>query len=298
MTLQPSDFRYPTTHHGADNGAFEEDGWLLLPGFLSASETLSLRARVDDHLAATSELSCLRQPGNDLVPLRWNDRIVADVLGSSARTDRLRTALKAPDLRWISGYISRKQPHSAALWWHQDWWCWDHGASFARPAPQVALLCYLTDTGTQNGALRVLPGSHHRWTSLHAVLPPPHGTHANGLPADHPAMRDHAEQRTLGVRAGDAVVLDYRLLHGTHPNGGPHRRDCLLLSFVPGWNGLPADLKAHLIAHPALPSAEEAGARAAACYRRHLPVFDGQARDLALNRTPPAAFKVVSKDMG
>jgi hypothetical protein len=36
------------------------------------------------------------------------------------------------------------------------------------------------------------------------------------------AMRDHPNQVTLSVRAGDAVVTDYRLLHGTHANTNLH----------------------------------------------------------------------------
>jgi ectoine hydroxylase-related dioxygenase (phytanoyl-CoA dioxygenase family) len=127
----------------------------------------------------------------------------------------------------------------------------------ARPAAaQVAVLTYLTDTDERNAALRVLPGSHRG---------------AAGEPF------------TLSLRAGDAVALDYRLLHGTHANATPRRRDCLILNFAPAWSALPEDIRGHLIQHPALPGD---GERAAAPW---LPRYDGPRRDLPLNRTPRTA---------
>jgi ectoine hydroxylase-related dioxygenase (phytanoyl-CoA dioxygenase family) len=125
---------------------------------------------------------------------------------------------------------------------------------------------------------------------IHALLPEPHGASADGLPADHAALADCPDQVTLAVDAGDAVVLDYRLLHGTHPNATPDRRDCILLSFTPAWRDLPADIKAHLIAHPALPDASVTLAEPPVGYRHLLPEFNGMPASLPVKRTPPSAF--------
>ena len=102
-------------------------------------------------------------------------------------------------------------------------------------------------------------------------------------------MDDHPDQVTLAADAGDAVVIDYRLLHGTHPNRTGARRDCVLLSFTPSWDDLPADVKAHLISHPAQPAPEERPKGAVAAL---LPVYDGVRADLALNRVPPRQFAI------
>lgn len=185
-------------------------------------------------------------------------------LGSRSRVDAVVESVGATDLRWISGYVSVKEAHSPPLAWHRDWWCWDHPASF-RPAPvQVAALCYLGDTDERNGALRIVPGSHR-------------------------PLRDLPQQVTLGVRAGDAVVIDYRVLHGTHGNATGERRDCVLLSFAPDWRSLPDDIRSHLIQHPALP---QPGELASAPNRSLLPKYLGTRRSLALNWVPPAAFAV------
>jgi hypothetical protein len=232
------------------------DGYALLPGWVPAGELARLRAAADALVASDAAPACPR-PNNTLLPLRWSDELVALLLADPVRVAALADATDADDLRWISGYLSVKEPRTGALDWHQDWWCWDHPASYENAAPQVALLVYLSDTDERTGALRVRPGSHR------------------GEPRD---------PITLPVRAGDAVVLDYRLLHGTHANEAHARRDAVLLSFTPSWARLPQDIRGHLIAHLAQPTADErpAGTPVAPLLAR----FDGPRRDLPLNREP------------
>src|SRR5262245_54225374 len=211
--------------------SFAAAGWAALPGLLDLQAVRDLSTLVNAALAPGPHAGMNRR-GNDLAPLRWNDPVVARMLGSERCVGRIRAALDPPDLKWLSGYVSTKAPRTPALWWHQDWWCWDHPVSFHDAPSQVALLCYLGDTDAENGTLRLLPGSHRRSLPIHAVLPEPHGPDANTLAADHPAMMDCAGQVTFCAKAGDAALLDYRLLHGTHPNCSERRRDCVLLSFI------------------------------------------------------------------
>jgi hypothetical protein len=227
--------------------ALLEDGFTLIPGLLDAGEVADVRADID---GLPRHPSCVREH-NTLVPLRWDTPLVGRVLDRHA--GRVADATAAADLRWISGYISIKEPHSAPLAWHQDWWCWDHPVSMRPEAPQIALLAYLGDTDESNAALRVRPGSHR------------------GAPR---------EPLTLPVRAGDAAVIDYRLEHGTHANATHTRRDCLILNFAADWAALPGDIRGHLIQHPALPGDDEPASPAP-----WLPRYDGPRRDLPLNRT-------------
>ena len=154
----------------ADATQFAADGWALLPQFIRADELSALAAAVEDVLVLERP-PCMQRPGNDLVPLRWNDRIVATILGDDRRIAALEALVRAQQLGWISGYVSTKAPHSPALWWHQDWWCWDDPVSYRKDTSQIALLCYLGPTDAASGALRLLPGSHHESLPLHALLP-------------------------------------------------------------------------------------------------------------------------------
>jgi len=222
----------------------------VLKNFLSQAEVSSAQDEVENVILSSRETACVR-PHNTLLPLRWNDAVVELFLQSQRRVQVLQDAVGAKDLKWISGYVSIKEPQSGALWWHQDWWCWQHPASFQKPASQIAVMCYLTSTTTQTGALRVLPHSHHKSSPLHAFLPEAHARAAHQIAPDPVAMNDHPDQTTLNLEAGDAVAIDYRLLHGTHPNASLKRRDCVLLTFTPSWCDLPDDLKGHLISHQA-----------------------------------------------
>jgi Phytanoyl-CoA dioxygenase (PhyH) len=264
-------------------GDLANAGFVLLPGLLTADEVETF-AEHADRLAETPPAGACERPNNTLLPLRWDDPIVTGTLGAEHRLRRIERALAATDLRWISGYLSTKAPASPPLWWHQDWWCWDHPISFRRPAAQVAIACYLTDTTEANGALRVLPGSHLRSHPVHAVLPEAHSAESGALAGTHPAMSDQPGQLTLSVAAGDAVAMDYRLLHGTHANASGRRRDCVLLNVTPAWADLPAEVRAHLISHPALPGPTDGSAQA------WLPAYDGPRRDLPLQRHAPASF--------
>jgi len=270
---------------------FAEGGYVVINGLLSQMEVAVLRRAVDAALQMPDVAGCER-PQNRLMPLRWSDPAVELILAQGQRRHRIAESVEGNDLRWISGYVSVKEAHSRALWWHQDWWCWDHPVSFCPAAAQVALLCYLTDTSERNGALRVLPGSHRRSITLHAALPE---AHAQGvaLGHDHPALSDHRDQVTLSVNAGDAVVLDYRLLHGTHANASAERRDCVLLAFTPSWSELPTDVRAHLIQHLAQPNPDERPALTG-WQVELLPSFDGPRADLEISFTAPPRFAVSS----
>lgn len=271
--------------------SIEVDGFVRLPALLGAEEIAALRDMLVRE-SVSDEGACER-PHNTLLPLRWDDPVLEVVLADAERVELLRERVAARDLRWISGYVSVKELHTPPLWWHQDWWCWDHAVSFRAAPAQLALLIYLSDTDGANGALRVLPGSHLRSSPIHALLPEAHGDQAAQLDPAHPAFADLPGQLTLALSAGDAVALDYRLLHGTHANASATRRDALLLTFAPSWAELPDDVRGHLIQHPALPGAGETERGAQPWHAELLPRWQGPRRTLTLNRNAPERFEIV-----
>lgn len=270
---------------------FIRDGFTVLKKFLLPDEISIIQNEVEKTIELGRESTCIR-PNNTLLPLRWNDSLVGLFLNSGYRVQMLKEAIQAKDIRWISGYISIKEPHCGALWWHQDWWCWQHPVSFKKTAPQIALMCYLTPTDKSNGALRVLPSSHHKSLLLHSLLPEAHAEDANSIAQDHVAMRDHPDQVTLKLEAGDAVAIDYRLLHGTHANDSDRRRDCVMLTFTPSWTELPDDIKGHLSRHHALPFVNEFPIQT--IYQKDLlPNYNGIKKDIDVVRIPPHDFSII-----
>jgi hypothetical protein len=112
-------------HHPPLQADFINDGFSVLGSFLNTVVLQEIALLVESVMTSPHELVCAR-PHNTLAPLRWNDVIVRLLLTSDRRMQALTDALRAADLKWISGYVSIKEPHSPPLWWHQDWWCWDH----------------------------------------------------------------------------------------------------------------------------------------------------------------------------
>ena len=55
-------------------------GWDIIRQFLDPSELETIVAGMD-HVLAAPRPSCMDRPGNSLVPLRWNDTVVASILG-------------------------------------------------------------------------------------------------------------------------------------------------------------------------------------------------------------------------
>ena len=267
------------------------DGWALLPALLNDGAVQEIRS-ASESLGRERGINGCDRPNNTLVPLRWSDDVVMTALAAPGVADAVRAVTGNGDLRWTSAYLSLKDPFSGALWWHSDWWAWDHPLTRRRAAAQVAVLCYLDGTTEDTGALRLLPGTHLSSVELHALLPAAHADASVAGNADHPALRDHESQVTVPAEPGDAVVLDYRLLHATHPNSAAHVRTCLILNFAPDWSTLPPDVQAHLARGLALPvtTADRADAAKMPLAPLLPPAPDDAYGDVPLNRSAPAVY--------
>lgn len=277
---------------GVQEEDFTASGFALLRGLISSAECRNQVRRIDVIAAAASD-PLMSRTGNELFPQRWNGDLISPTLLFENRLQRIGEACGATDLRFISGYVSLKRPRSPAMPWHQDWWCWSHPISRLVQASQIAVICYLQDVARDNGALRVLPGSHRSRVDMHDVIPEAHSDEAKQLSELHPAMAAAPHELPLEVEAGDAIVLDYRLLHGTYANQSSCRRDAVLMSFVPAWGDLPADVREHLALHPALPDATERTQFNRPHLEQLFPSFEGASKSLELNRVP--AFGVSSR---
>jgi hypothetical protein len=116
-----------------------------------------------------------------------------------------------------------------------------------------------------------------RTSARHAVHDSLVTAHVDDVPTDHPSLAGHPNEVALPARAGDAFVLDYRLLHGTYRHDGGRSRECVILSFAPHWSELPDEIRSHLIQQPSLNGAPQ---------DPPFPDFAGQLRTLPLNREP------------
>lgn len=107
--------------------AIVADGFVILEGFLERRSVDQLRRHIDAELARPPMPGCER-PHNRLVPLGGTTR---SSISFSMTTAAALYFGMSPRAMTCGGSlpISVKEPGTPALWWHQDWWCWDHPVS-------------------------------------------------------------------------------------------------------------------------------------------------------------------------
>jgi len=132
---------------------------------------------------------------------------------------RLRELL--PDHRpFVSGFTSKGRRTGGPVTFHQDWTYTDE-----RHLRPVFLWCPLVDTDATNGGLEVVPGSHRWATGIRPSRSVP--------PTEAVADRLREMSRSVELHAGQALVFDPGVLHGSGPNQDDHPRPAFTIALVP-----------------------------------------------------------------
>jgi hypothetical protein len=218
----------------------------------------------------------------------WDDPAFAELIGWQPALEAL-GSMGYDRPTFSTGFVISKEPHSPPLFWHQDWWGWNHPHSYTAVPQQIFFMYYLIDTTPENGCLRLIPGSHLKRHEMHDSLPAAHTREikrAENL--SMPAFVPHPDEVEVCVKAGDLVMGDSRLLHSARANTTDDRRTVITLWYHPVFYQLPEPMQAHL-------GAPDRGARVrypdwsqeAQRYVCDLvPVYDGETEALEWNRTP------------
>ena len=150
------------------------------------------------------------------------------------------------DTVFSSGYLISKPAKSPPLFWHQDWWGWDHPSSYTSTVAQFFVMIYLQKTDRDNGCLRVIPGSHRQNFGLLSSLE----AHTDELSAyNDPSsiqFQDLDEEVGVEVDVGDVVFGDARLLHGAYGNNSDRERGLLTLWYHPNFSDLPGTIRSSI----------------------------------------------------
>lgn len=234
---------------------FEDDGFCLVEGVLPPPLVERLRQRAEHRLATQDKNHFQRFAHHgSLIPMNIDDDPLAELL-TSAELHTAFASLGFTDPRWISGYVIAKPPRSPGLWWHQDWWAWNHDISFAQRPAQIFCMIYLQPTSKENGGLRVIPRSHRERHELHDALPEPHTLTIERQKADTVSHLPASGELTIEAQPGDLVIGDVRVIHATHPNETDSWRTAIDLLFTPDFRDLPAEFRAHYVGQFCLPPA-------------------------------------------
>ena len=219
-----------------------DDGFCVIKGVLDHTMLVRVRSRAAACVAGISaEHRAKWRSEGSLINVGDHPEF-ADLIAFRPTLDALR-GMGMADVRFSSGYVISKPPRGPALFWHQDWWGWDDPISATDHICQIFLFYYLSDTTRENGCLRVIPGSHRRRHPLHDVLQAHSAELARVADPAAAAFRDWPDERAVPVSAGDLVIGDARLLHGTYPNASGHERTLITLWYHPEFAALPAPIQ-------------------------------------------------------
>ncbi|MDE0080616.1 MAG: phytanoyl-CoA dioxygenase family protein, partial [Caldilineaceae bacterium] len=152
------------------------------------------------------------------------------------------------------------------------------------------LMYYLVDTSIENGCLRVIEGSHRKRHPIHDAV---HTTHSEelGRAADpyNPAYQPVPEDKAVPVRAGDLVIGDARLLHGSFSNRTEERRTVITLWYHPNFEISPPPIQSSVSREQTHVSSWPPQARK--LVQKLVPTYEGDAEPLERKRVPGPELK-------
>ncbi|MDA1191220.1 MAG: phytanoyl-CoA dioxygenase family protein [Candidatus Poribacteria bacterium] len=186
---------------------FERDGYLIIPNLFPRQEATRLKAE------CLRILNSLGNPSEGIlktgvyVGLAANSEVFAEAVADSRLLDVLEATL-GEEIEFLSDkFVFKNDSTGFGSPWHQDWHYW-HGSN------KHSIWVALDDVTTDNGALKVMPGSH--------LAPITHdGDASDGHGFGHrmrPDAVDESKAVTGEMEAGGAIFFSDLTLHSSHPN--------------------------------------------------------------------------------
>jgi non-haem Fe2+, alpha-ketoglutarate-dependent halogenase len=200
---------------------YRENGYVAPIPALSRDEAAVLRARLEDFE---------RQAGPLAGKLRQKSHLLFTWLNDLIRHERILDAVEdiiGPNiLCWGTSFFIKEPRNPAFVSWHQDSTYWG-----LEPPDIVTAWIAISDSTVENGAMRVIPGSHTM-----AQVP-----HRDTFRAENLLSRgqevmvevDEAQADTLVLRAGEMSLHHVRLIHGSDPNPSDQRRIGFAIRYLP-----------------------------------------------------------------
>lgn len=127
---------------------------------------------------------------------------------------------------WNSSFFAKPARVGSRTPWHQDGQYWA-----MRPLATCTVWIAVDDSTTENGCLRVIPGSHKD-----KALRPHRINDGPGLALDQelpPAEFDESGAVDIVMEAGQVSLHDVYLVHGSEPNHSDRPRRGMTLRFMP-----------------------------------------------------------------
>jgi ectoine hydroxylase-related dioxygenase (phytanoyl-CoA dioxygenase family) len=235
---------------------YRRDGFVVRPTVFSVAEVDALRVAVEAVIAQVIEHAQRPDAGPEMrmadghrmqfssrTVIQWEwvegsreirliepfthlDRRFEPLWNDLRLVEPMRDALGVPDVGPYTCKLNLKRPREGSEFpWHQDYTYW-YAFTPATAHEIVTAILFLDDAGADNGAIRVLPGSHRQGPARRDA------TDATHFLAD-PRAIDASREVVVEAPAGSLLIFPSLLLHRSSPNTSHRQRRAILLSYQP-----------------------------------------------------------------
>jgi hypothetical protein len=242
----------------AELARYAADGFLIRTGVFTAGEVAALRDAAERTVAEAARLSAggrayaldgkrfvdvagstiqfEHAPGSTTIrviePAHPFDPRWEALIDDPRIVEPMRALVGAPEVALWTDKLNLKRPREGSGFrWHQDSPYWIHDCAHVDQLPNVMVV--LDDATADNGALRMIPGSHRQ-----GRLPgTDDGTQLGGFFTD-PACFDESTAVTMTAPAGSLVFFSPHVVHGSLPNCSDQARRALIMTYQPAGHRL------------------------------------------------------------
>jgi non-haem Fe2+, alpha-ketoglutarate-dependent halogenase len=200
---------------------YRENGYYAPIRALTPDEAAEFRQSLEQFEAAHPEHRAVLRNKTHLA-LTWADALIRH----PGILDAVEQIIGPDILCWGSGFFIKNANDPSFVSWHQDSTYWG-----LEPPEIVSAWVALSDSQPDNGAMRVVPGTH-----LLDQVP-----HRDTFASDNLLSRgqeiavsvDEGEAVSLVLQPGEMSLHHVRLIHGSEPNASDRRRIGFVIRYLP-----------------------------------------------------------------
>ena len=200
---------------------YQDQGYYAPVTVMTPSEARTLRAALEGYEARNGILAG---------PLRHKSHLLFTWLNDLIRHPRILDAIEdviGPNiLCWGSSFFIKEPRNPSFVSWHQDSTYWG-----LDPADVVTAWVALSDSTAENGAMRVIPGTHLMDQVAHRDTFKPENLLSRGQ--EITVDVDDSQAVMLDLLAGQMSLHHVRLIHGSDPNPSDQRRIGFAIRYIP-----------------------------------------------------------------
>lgn len=199
---------------------YRQNGYLLgLPAIYTPAEMAHINAELPQLLA-------LLEPGETAKDIReWHETssYLYEMVMNPRIHDLVEGVLGPNFYCWASSFFIKEPFSDSTVGWHQDAYYWPMA-----PHHSVTVWLAFDDVDAENGAMRVVPGSH-----LHGLMKHQRSTQTSSILTLEleTGTFSEAEAIQFKLKAGEVSLHDDRCVHSSPSNPSPRRRAGLTLRY-------------------------------------------------------------------